>query len=137
MPQLPYSKYCKYSYTQKTKQALDDMSIRQSGKWYCLPVIAQRPNWEGSAMEIWGLVLERSDPLGQYRRVGIFQTMTAFDAFELFERPSNQWEPSSMKVKFTPNMSREDAFPDQIPGPDLDNSGEEENEWPESVITIV
>jgi hypothetical protein len=63
--------------------------------------------------------------------------MSAFDTFELFERPSRQWKPSSMKVKFTPNVSREDSLPDQISGPDLIDSGEEGDEWIESAITIV
>jgi hypothetical protein len=42
-----------------------------------------------------------------------------------------------MKVKFTPNVSREDAFSDQTSGRDLDDSGEEKNEWIESVITVL
>jgi len=76
---------------------VDDMRIRKNGKWYCLPIIAQRC-YSHSSTAIWGLVLDRSGPPGQYRRVGVFITFTAFDVFELFERPSYQWEPSSMKV---------------------------------------
>jgi hypothetical protein len=115
---------------------IDDIRIRQSGKWYCLPVIAPR-FYSASSTAIWGLVLERSGPLGQYRRVGLFQTFSTFGKFTLFERPRYGWEPSSMKVKFTPNVSREDAFCDQTSRRDLDDSGEEENEWIESVITVV
>jgi hypothetical protein len=42
-----------------------------------------------------------------------------------------------MRVKFTPNVSREDSFPDQTSAPELDDLGEEGDEWVESVISNV
>jgi hypothetical protein len=114
-----------------------DMRIHESGKWYCLPIIAQRHH-SSCFTEIWGLVLERSGQLGQYRRVGLFTSSTVFNEYsELSERPSYRWEPSSMRVKFTPNVSREDSFPDQTSAPELDDLGEEGDEWVESVISNV
>jgi hypothetical protein len=118
------------------KAMVDDMHSQKNSKWYCLPIIAQR-FYSASSTAIWGLVLDRSGPLSQYRRVGLFHTHTAFDEFELFERPSYPWEPSSMKVKFTRNVSWEDSFQNQTAVPELHDSREEENDWVESVITIV
>jgi hypothetical protein len=42
-----------------------------------------------------------------------------------------------MKIKYTPNMSQGNLVTDQMSTQDLDDLGEEEDDWVENVITII
>jgi hypothetical protein len=120
---------------------IDDIRTWNMGKYYCLPIISQWcylfSEFPEEPLEVCGLLLARSGPPGQYRRAGLFQSSSSPSDVKLFDRPSYLWEPSSMKIKYTPNMSQGNLVTDQMSTQDLDDLGEEEDDWVENVITII